>query len=149
VTERDEPGGKTDEPQRAEEEHPETPLDPDATTEPTELISRELERIHLDSYGTGADQIQTYLVNDEFVLCIVDNEITTAEQTLLDAGKGEAIKTQRMAYQEAIESTFKAVVERAVGRKVDAFVSHVHLDPMFTVEMFRLAPRAEPLQEPE
>jgi hypothetical protein len=62
-------------------------------------------------------------------------------QELIDAGHGEAVKTSRMAFQEAIESTFIAVVERAVGRRVVAFVSHVHLDPLFTVELFRLAPQ--------
>ncbi|MEA2472945.1 MAG: hypothetical protein QOE06_860 [Thermoleophilaceae bacterium] len=108
--------------------------------EPTELISTELERIHQDSYGTGAHRIHTHIVGDRFVLCVVDNHVTVAERTLLDSGQGEAVKATRMAFQEAIGPTFIAVVERAVGRRVEAFVSHVHLDPMFTVEMFRLAP---------
>jgi hypothetical protein len=30
-----------------------------------------------------------------------------------------------------------------ISRTVGAFISHVHLDPMFSVELFRLAPRAD------
>ena len=115
----------------------------EAETGAAELISRELERLHVESYGTGADEIRTFVVGDSFVLCIVDIKLTTAERTLLDGGQGAAVKTARMAYQEAIEPTFVALIERAVGRKVDAFISHVHLDPVFTVELFRLAPPAD------
>ena len=121
----------------------------DPATDPVRLIGAELERIHVDSYGTGAHRIHVYLLDDTFVLCVVDNQVTTAERTLLDHGHGEAVKTTRMAFQEAIGSTFIAVVERAVGRRVEAFISHVHLDPMFTVELFRLAPpegRSEELE---
>jgi uncharacterized protein YbcI len=109
--------------------------------EPAELISRELERIHVESYGTGANEIRTFVLENDYVLCIVDNKLTVAEKALLEGGKGEAVKTARMAYQEAIEPTFVALIERATGRRVEAFVSHVHLDPMFTVELFRLVPR--------
>jgi uncharacterized protein YbcI len=114
------------------------------------MISREILRIHHDSYGTAGNSCQTFIVGDQYVLVVMDNDVTTAERTLLDGGKGEAVRETRMAFQEAIESTFKAVVERATGRTVDAFISHLHLDPMFTVELFRLAPqRADELREPE
>jgi uncharacterized protein YbcI len=114
---------------------------------PTTLIGEELERIHQESYGTGAEHIDVFIHDDRYVVCVIDNELTTAERTLLANDKGEAIRSTRMAFQEAIESTFKAVVERATGRTVESFISHVHLDPMFTLEFFRLAPRVAPLDE--
>ena len=136
MTERE---GQSEEEERRELEEGHTPT-AEPAADPMALITRELERVHLDSYGTGAHRIHTHLVGDRFVLCVIDNEVTAAERTLLDAGKGDAVKNTRMAFQEAIESTFVAVVERAVGRRVEAFISHVHIDPMFTVELFRLAP---------
>lgn len=117
---------------------------PEPETDPAALISREMERIHVESYGTGAHSIRTFLIDDSFVMCVIDNKLTTAEKTLLDGGKGETVKAMRMAYQQAIEPAFVALVERAVGRTVEAFISHVHMEPMFSVELFRLAPRSGP-----
>jgi uncharacterized protein YbcI len=78
---------------------------------------------------------------------MIDNELTPAERTLLNADKGLTVKETRMAFQEAIGPTFIAVVERALGRKVEAFVSHFNLEPIFSVELFRLAPRGPVLEE--
>lgn len=116
---------------------------PQPHTDAAELISREIERVHVESYGIGSHAIQTFLIEDSFVMCVIDNRLTTAEQTLIDGGRGDVVRATRMAYQEVIEPTFVALVERAVGRTVEAFISHVHLDPMFSVELFRLAPPAD------
>lgn len=138
-----EPHAEDDRPDRRPPEAP-------PPAEPTELISRELLRIHEDSYGTGAHRVETHMVGDDYVLTVLDNDLTPAERTLLDAGHGESVRDTRMAFQAAIGSSFQAVVERATGRRVEAFVSHLHLSPMFTVELFRLAPAdtAAELDEP-
>ncbi|HEX8648439.1 MAG TPA: Na-translocating system protein MpsC family protein [Thermoleophilaceae bacterium] len=111
------------------------------TVDPRELIGRELVRIHEDSYGVGATGVEVF-IHDSYVVCVIQNELTTAETTLIDGGRGESVRNVRMAFQDAIDTTFRAVVERATGRTVDAFISHFHLEPMFTLEFFRLAPRA-------
>lgn len=44
--------------------------------------------------------------------------------------------------QKAIEPTFRAAVERATGRRVIGFASHIQLEePRFMAEIFRLEPR--------
>jgi uncharacterized protein YbcI len=110
------------------------------------LISSEIVRIHENSYGTGGT-VNTHFVGDDYVITIMENDLTPAERTLIDGGRGDAVQSTRMAFQDAIESTFKAVAERATGRRVEAFVSHLHVDPMFTVELFKLAPRKAPPDE--
>jgi len=115
---------------------------PAPESDPVELISRELGRIEFESYGTGAHQIRTFVVDDDFVITIIDNELSTSERTLLSGGKGETVKAVRMAFQQAIEPTYVAVVERALGRTVETFISHFNVEPPFSVEFFRLAPRA-------
>ena len=122
---------------------------PDQVSNPEEMIGQELLRIHEDSYGTGAGRVDVYVLDDRYALAVLENDVTTIEQTLLDAGKGETVQHMRMTFQEAVGASFTAVVERAVGRRVDAFVSHLHVDPMLTIEFFRLAPPAPPLDEPE
>jgi hypothetical protein len=52
-----------------------------------------------------------------------------------------AVRELREHFQQAIQSTFRAAVERATGRRVIGFASHVQLDePRFAVEVFRLEP---------
>lgn len=79
----------------------------------------------------------------DFVLVALDVELTQAEQTLLDADKTEAVTGIRESFQEVIGSTFSAIVERATGRRVISFVSHMSLDPVYALEVFRLAPSAD------
>jgi hypothetical protein len=46
----------------------------------------------------------------------------------------------RNRYQQAIETTFRAAVERATGRRVVLFVSATKLNPNDVVEVFRPGP---------
>jgi uncharacterized protein YbcI len=103
-------------------------------------LASELLKVHEDSYGTGASDVQTHYFDDN-VLVIMDVELSRAEQTLLDAGRGDAVKGTRESFQAAIGPTFIAIVERATGRRVDMFFSWMHLEPPTSVELFRLRPR--------
>jgi len=110
-------------------------------------ISAEIAAIHADSYGAAVGATETHLL-DDFVLTLVELELTATERLLLSGGRGEAVQAMRGAYEAAIAATFTAVVERETGRRVDLFVSHTHLEPPLAVELFRLAPARAPLEEP-
>jgi uncharacterized protein YbcI len=111
-----------------------------STDAPT-LIASELVRIHEESYGVGmSGEVDVYLIDDHYVLCVLENDLAPVERTLIDNERGEIVRSTRMAFQEAIDTAFTSAIERATGRSVDAFVSHFHLDPHFTLEFFRLAP---------
>jgi uncharacterized protein YbcI len=86
---------------------------------------------------------------DDFVLSVIDIDLLPGEKVLVDAGRDDLVQRVRHAFQQAIESSFKAAVERATGRSVIAFVSYTHIDPDFAVELFRLdgAPSLESLPE--
>ena len=101
-------------------------------------IAVELLRVHEESYGAGASNVAVHVLEDS-VLVILDLEVTEAERTMLEGGKGEAVRRMREDYQEVIGPTFIAVVERATGRRVNGFVSRMNVDPAYSVEVFRLA----------
>jgi uncharacterized protein YbcI len=103
------------------------------------LIADEIIRIHEESYGAGATNVESHVIENS-VLVILDLEVTQAEQTLLDAGKGDAVRKTREDFQEAVGATFIAVVERATGRRVTTWISRMSVDPVYSVELFRLAP---------
>jgi uncharacterized protein YbcI len=131
-------------------QHPPGPLDPiepseqaagPPQVEAADAIATELLRIHNESYGGGATKAVSHLVGNTLIVLMDDLELLPNEEFLVDAGKQDAVVRLRTEYQKAIEPTFRAAVERAMGRRVIAFTSHVHLElPRFGVEIFRLEP---------
>ncbi len=107
--------------------------------EAEEKISFELVRVHEESYGVGAEKVVTHVI-DDLVVVVLDVIITEAERTLLGAGKVDAVRKTREDFQDVIGPTFIAVVERATGRRVDSWISRMSVDPLYSVELFRLAP---------
>lgn len=97
-------------------------------------------RIHTESYGKGAGSARVYYLEDT-IICLLDEiELLPNEEFLIGAGKGDAVVEVRSRYQQAIEMTFRAAVERATGRTVLSFVSATKLSPNWVIEVFRLGP---------
>ena len=106
-----------------------------------DAISRELMRIHEETYGKGAGHASTLISEDLVVVMLDDIELQHNERFLVDAGEAHAVIEVRGRYQQAVEATFRAAVERETGRRVISFASITKLDPNYIVELFRLAPR--------
>lgn len=100
-------------------------------------IEREMVSLHEDSYEAGVAHARAYVL-DHVVLVILDVELTPAEQALYDYGATDEIRQTREAFENAIGPSLIALVERATGREVDSFMSHMHMDPIYSVELFRL-----------
>jgi uncharacterized protein YbcI len=104
-----------------------------------EELARELLQILESSYGKGARQARVHVLGD-MVFCVLDGiELLPNEQFLVDNGKASSVIEVRLQYQQAIETTFRAAVERATGRRVVSFASVTKIDPNYAVEVFRLA----------
>ena len=122
---------------------------PPEDIEVTDRISDEIARIHHDSYGREVGSIRTHLL-ENLVVCVVDIALLTHERTLLEHGLGpDSVRRPRQAFQEAISSTSVATVEHCTGRRVVGFISDTHIDPNFSVELFRLAPTPADAELPD
>lgn len=108
-------------------------------TEMRNEIAREIAELHEESYGAGVTGLNVVLQED-VVLVLIDIELSVAERTLLDADQRDAVTSMREAFQRAVAPTFTAIVERATGRTVDSFSSHMNTDPLYSIEVFRLRP---------
>ena len=107
----------------------------------TEAISEQLLGIHRDSYGRAAEHAVSHLIDDTLIVLLDGLELLPNEEFLVRNGAGDAVAEMRTKYQKAIEPTFRAAVERATGRRVIGFASHVTLEePRFALEVFRLEP---------
>src|SRR5438876_8245637 len=118
-------------------ERPRGPADPDPPTheviQPTaeavaEEICRDILTIHRESYGGGAGAAKAYLLDDMVVVVLDDPQLLPNERLLVESGQRDVVVGLREQFQRAIESTFRAAVERATGRRVIGFSSHVQLD---------------------
>jgi uncharacterized protein YbcI len=107
-------------------------------------IATELIGILEDSYGTGAGAARAHVHDDSVVVFFDDLKLQRSEEFLISAGEGRAVTDVRTHYQQAIETTFRAAVERATGRRVISFASITKLDPHYAVEIFRLGPAKVP-----
>jgi uncharacterized protein YbcI len=105
-------------------------------------ISDEIVQIHAHSYGSAGSA--SSFVLEDLVVSLIEIELLPSEEVVVEAGHPELVKSVRNGFEHAIEASFKAVVERATGRRVVRFMSETHVDPPFTVELFVLAqPRPE------
>ena len=74
---------------------------------------------------------------------MLEDILTTVEETLVERGEEELVRTVRLTFQEAEAERFKAVVAEAMGRKVVTYHSQVAFDPPMGFEIFVLEPEAE------
>jgi uncharacterized protein YbcI len=102
-------------------------------------ISREIVRLHARLFGRGPTRAKTF-VYDDFALCILEDVLTRAEKTLVEAGNVEQVHATRSAFQEAVRPDFVQIVEAATGRTVRAFLSQIHVEPELAAELFLFEP---------
>jgi uncharacterized protein YbcI len=107
-------------------------------------LAEELLEIHVQSYGKGAASARVYFHDDLVVALLDDLELLPNEQFLIQNGEGDGVVQLRGRFQQAIETTFRAAVERVTGRETTSFASITRLDdPNYAVEIFRLGERRE------
>jgi uncharacterized protein YbcI len=73
------------------------------------------------------------------VVVLDDPELLPNEKFLLENGKHDTVVQVRSQYQQAIQASFRAAVERATGRRVIGFASTTSIDEHpFVAEIFKL-----------
>jgi uncharacterized protein YbcI len=102
-------------------------------------ISDGLVRLLSRHFGKGPTRAKTY-INDNYVLCVFEDLLTTSEATLVERGRGGLVREYRLAFQEELAGEFRQVVEDATRRKVLTYHSQVVFDPPRGFEIFMLEP---------
>lgn len=102
-------------------------------------ISNELVGILAREYGRGPTRARTVIVED-MIVCRMLDPFTTAEHTLLRAGRREEVVQLRAAFHKAMAGEITGAVERLTGRRVASFMAQVDVDPDTLVHLFFLEP---------
>lgn len=102
-------------------------------------LANEIGRLVADASGRGATRSRAF-VEQDVVVCLLEDGATKAERTLVAAGQDELVRRQRDALQRAMEERLVACVERLTGRTVLSFLSGSSTLGDSSVEVFVLAP---------
>jgi len=109
-------------------------------TEPPELtiaISAAIVELYAAFYDHDRTTATTY-INDEIVVCVLENILTANEDILVaDGARGEVIDG-RVAFQTKTEDEFTAAIERLTHRRVVAFLSANQTAPGVARDLFFL-----------
>ena len=103
-------------------------------------ISRTMVQLQKEFFGKGPTKARPSWAGDDALVCLMGGGFTPVEQTLYDAGRGDAVQAMRHAFQLAMKDRLKIEIERIVEREVVGFMSAMHQDPDVSVELFLLAP---------
>ncbi len=98
-------------------------------------ISRELVALMKKDFGRGPVSAKSYLI-DDFLLVVMRGGLTTAERTMLEVGRQDAVREFRQVFQNEAADTLIAIVERLTGRKVVTYQSQVLFAPDIILEVF-------------
>ena len=105
-------------------------------------ISNSIVGIFAETYGRGPTKAKTYMV-DDYVFTVLEDILTTVEQTLVNNGHEDLVRAVRVTFQEAERDKFMQAVTDATGRKALAYHSQVTFHPALGFEVFVLEPQPD------
>jgi uncharacterized protein YbcI len=100
-------------------------------------VSNAVVQIFSECYGRGPTKAKSYMF-DNYVITILEDILTTAEETLVANGEKDLVRQVRLTFQEVVGDRFMNAVSEAIGRKVVAYHSQVTFDPAVGIEIFVL-----------
>ena len=105
-------------------------------------VSNAVVAIFSECYGRGPTKAKSYAF-DNYVVTVLEEFLTTVEQTLVKNGEEDLVRKVRLTFQEAVADRFIEGVEEAMGRKVVTYHSQVTFHPPVGFEFFVLEPEDE------
>ena len=102
-------------------------------------VSNAIVGIFSEYYGRGPTKAKTYAF-DNYVFTVLEDILTTVENTLVTEGHEDLVRQVRLTFQGAVARRFKEAVSTATGRPVIAYHSQVVFDPPMGFEIFVLEP---------
>jgi uncharacterized protein YbcI len=92
-------------------------------------------------YGKGPIGAKAWVL-DDYVFVAMEGGLTRNEETLLEDGKEDLVRTYRLGFQETMSETMMGAVAELTGRRVLTYHSQIVFHPTRAFEIFLLEPRA-------
>lgn len=91
-------------------------------------ISRRIVGLHKEYYGRGPSKAKTWIL-DDLVVVLMRGGFSKAEETLLQAGRGDSVISQRLDFQDVMGDRFAEVIETETGRSVVGMINGSRQQP--------------------
>ena len=101
-------------------------------------VTNGIVQLFSEYYGRGPTKAKSYVLDERIVVCVLEDTLTTVEQTLVRNGHADMVRQVRLTFQEAMKEEFEGVVEKAMERRVAAYHSQLTMDPDIGFEFFVL-----------
>jgi uncharacterized protein YbcI len=101
-------------------------------------ISNAAVALHREHFGRGPGAAKTHL-SDNLVVFVLTDVFTPFEKTLIDAGQEERVRETRAIHRTATEDVYKLRMEEVLGRRIQAHMNSIHVDPDVAVDIFVLS----------
>jgi uncharacterized protein YbcI len=101
-------------------------------------VTNGIVRLFREYYGRGPTRAKSYLLDERILVCVLEDTMTTVEQTLVKNGHGAKVRDVRLTFQEAMADEFKTMVGEIMGRRVAGYHSQLTLEPDMGFEFFVL-----------
>jgi uncharacterized protein YbcI len=92
-------------------------------------------------YGRGPTAAKAWVL-DDYVFVALEGGLTRNEETLIEDGKEDVVRSYRLAFQETMGPTTMSAVEEITGRRVLAYHSQIVFGPARAFEIFVLEPES-------
>ena len=90
-------------------------------------------------YGRGPTAAKAWIL-DDYVFVALEGGLTRNEETLLEDGKDDLVRSYRLSFQETMTEVTTGAIEELTGRKVLTYHSQVLFRPTRSFEIFLLEP---------
>lgn len=100
-------------------------------------IANAVVRANKELFGRGPTKARV-IVQDDVVVCVMGDCLTTAERTLVQNGRRETVALLRHEMHSVACPRLTRIVERLTGRRVAACTAGIDLDAGEQVATFRL-----------
>ena len=98
-------------------------------------VTNGIVRLFREYYGRGPTKAKSYILDDRIVVCVLEDTMTTVEQTLVKNGYTDMVRQVRLKFQEAMAAPTTEAIERLSGRKVIGYHSQIVFDPEHAFEI--------------
>jgi uncharacterized protein YbcI len=98
--------------------------DPLHTPAALAAISAEIAQIHARGHGRTADTTET-VWHDDVIVCVLEGVLTESEHELVEQGRFEGMRAERLGRHEPLAPRFRALIEAVSGRPVRAYMTEV------------------------
>jgi uncharacterized protein YbcI len=101
-------------------------------------VTNGIVKLFHEYYGRGPTKAKSYLLDDRFLVCVLEETMTKVERTLAENGHGAKVREVRLTFQETMAEEFTRTVSECMGRKVVAYHSQLTVEPDIGFEFFVL-----------